>query len=125
VAVDWFADQVTVAELADVAAFALALELPKLYASLEVLDAAIVGAFNWVEKVGGLPSFIKRIRDHLTRKGMPMSRAIATAVNVVKKMCATGDTNWPGKQNVNAGSRAEACGAVADWERKKAQSHAD
>jgi len=116
---------VTVAELADAAAFELALELPATYASLAVLDAAIVGAFNWVEKVGGLPKFIKRIRNHLTRKGMPMSRAIATAVNVVKKMCATGDTNWPGKQNVNAGSRAQACAATAEWEAKKARSHAD
>lgn len=81
--------------------------------------------FNWVDKVGGLPKFITRIKNHLVKKGMATSRAIATAVNVVKKMCASGDTNWPGKQNVNAGSRAEACGAVADWERKKAQSHAD
>lgn len=81
--------------------------------------------FNWVDKVGGLPKFIKRIVKHLSAKGMEKSRAIATAVNVVKKMCASGDTNWPGKQDVNAGSRAEACGAVADWERKKAQSHAD
>lgn len=56
---------------------------------------------------------------------MATSRAIATAVNVVKKMCASGDTNLPGKQSVNAGSRAQACGAVASWERKKAQSHTD
>jgi hypothetical protein len=87
------------------------------------LESAVT--FNWVDKAGGLPKFIKRIKNHLVKKGMDTSRAIATAVNVVKKMCASGDTNWPGKQNVNAGSRAEACGAVADWERKKAQSHAD
>jgi hypothetical protein len=42
----------------------------------------------------------------------------------VKRMCATGDTDWPGRQNVNAGSRAEACAAVADWEAKKARAHA-
>jgi hypothetical protein len=87
------------------------------------LETAVT--FNWVDKVGGLPKFIKRIVKHLRAKGMQQSRAIATAVNVVKKMCASGDTNWPGKQDVNAGSRAEACGAVADWERKKAQSHVD
>jgi len=29
--------------------------------------------------------------------------------------------NFPGKQQVNAGSHAEACAAVADWERKKGQ----
>jgi 2'-5' RNA ligase len=131
VAVDWFADQVTVAELAGECAHELALELPKdwrilsLPTALAVLDGAAVGAFNWVEKVGGLPKFIKRIVKHLAAKGMQQSRAIATAVNVVKKMCASGDTNWPGKQDVNAGSRAEACTAVADWEAKKARSHAN
>lgn len=105
-------------------AFALVLDLPTGW-TLADLARTGMGAFNWVDKVGGLPKFIKRIKNHLTRKGMDTSRAIATAVNVVKKMCASGDTNWPGKQNVNAGSRAQACGAVADWERKKAQSHAD
>jgi hypothetical protein len=80
--------------------------------------------FNWVSKAGGLPKFIKRIKKHLEAKGMLESRAIATAVNVVKKMCATGDTNFPGKQNVNAGSKAEACAAVADWEAKKAKARA-
>ena len=77
---------------------------------------------NWVEKAGGLPSYIKRIAKHLQHKGMTESHAIATAVNAAKKMCATGDLNWPGLQNVNPGSKAEACAAVADWERKKAQS---
>lgn len=81
--------------------------------------------FNWVDKVGGLPKFITRIKKHLMKKGMTESHAIATAVNVVKKMCATGDTNFPGKQNVNAGSKAEACAAAASWERKKAQAKAD
>lgn len=77
---------------------------------------------NWVEKAGGLPSYIKRIAKHLQGDGMDESRAIATAVNAAKKMCATGDTNWPGSQEVNAGSRAEACAAVAEWEAKKAKS---
>jgi hypothetical protein len=74
---------------------------------------------NWVEKAGGLPSYIKRIAKHLQQKGMEQGQAIATAVNAAKKMCATGDTNFPGSQQVNAGSRAEACAAVAEWERKK------
>jgi hypothetical protein len=81
--------------------------------------------FNWVEDVGGLPQYIKRIAKHLKRKGMTESHAISTAVNVVKKACATGDLNYPGIQHENLGSRAEACAAVADWERKKAQSHID
>lgn len=77
--------------------------------------------FNWVDDAGGLPSYIKRIATHLQEKGMDQSRAIATAVNAAKKMCADGDTNLPGVQQVNAGSRAEACAAVADWEAKKAK----
>lgn len=77
---------------------------------------------NWVSKAGGLPKYIKRIAEHLKKKGMDTSRAIATAINAAKKMCSTGDTNWPGSQQVNAGSRAEACSAVAEWEAKKAKS---
>ena len=80
---------------------------------------------NWVDKAGGLPSYIKRVVKHLREKGMDQSRAIATAVNVAKKMCATGDTNFPGKQSVNPGSRAEACGAVTRWEAMKAKAKAD
>jgi hypothetical protein len=79
---------------------------------------------NWVKQAGGLPKYIKRIAKHLQEKGMDESRAIATAVNAAKKMCATGDLNFPGKQSVNTGSRAEACAAVAEWEAKKAKSHA-
>jgi hypothetical protein len=79
---------------------------------------------NWVEKTGGLPKYIKRISKHLIKKGMTESRAIAVAVNAVKKMCASGDTNLPGIQNVNAKSRAEACASVADWMRKRAQAKA-
>jgi hypothetical protein len=81
-------------------------------------------AFNWVEDVGGLPEYIKRIEKHLEKKGMTESHAIATAVKVVQKMCATGDVNFPGAQQVNAGSRAEACAAVEDWEAKKAAANA-
>jgi 2'-5' RNA ligase len=90
---------------------------------LDELDASDVVALkrkNWVEKAGGLPPYIKRIEKHLEKKGMPKSQAIATAVNAAKKMCKTGDTNFPGKQDINPGSKAEACAAVADWERKKA-----
>lgn len=76
---------------------------------------------NWVEDSGGLPQYIERIAQHLHAKGMEIGYAIATAVNVVKKACATGDLNYPGVQHENAGSQAEACAAVADWERKKAQ----
>ena len=79
------------------------------------------GVQNWVDEVGGLPRYIERIALHLHAKGMSIPHAIATAVNVVKKACATGDLNYPGIQSENAGSRAEACAAVAEWEAKKAK----
>jgi hypothetical protein len=90
----------------------------------EVTDADIAFAQNWVQKAGGLPKYIDRIRKHLEKKAMDTSRAIATAVNVAKKMCATGDLQFPGLQHVNPGSRAEACSAVADWNAKRAKSKA-
>jgi hypothetical protein len=55
---------------------------------------------------------------------MPVGQAVATAVNAAKKMCATGDLNWPGLQNVNPGSRAQACAAVARWNAMKAAARA-
>lgn len=83
------------------------------------------GGKNWVTETGGLPSYIERIAKHLHfEKGMEKGRAIAVAVNVCKKMCASGDLNFHGLQKVNLASREEACKAVAEWERKKAQAHA-
>lgn len=68
-----------------------------------------------------MPAYIERIALHLVNeKGMTVSHGIAAAVNAAKRMCATGDLNFPGLQNVNAGSRAEACAAVARWEAMKA-----
>ncbi len=74
--------------------------------------------------MGGLPPYIKRISKHLRAKGKTESHAIAIAVNAVKRMCASGDVSFPGVQQVNAKSRAEACAAVADWEAKKARARA-
>jgi hypothetical protein len=66
------------------------------------------GPDNWVEKVGGLPSFIERIAKHLHyERGFSISHAIATAVSQCKKNCAKGN--------------AKACKAVAQWEAKKAR----
>ncbi|MFC4328338.1 NUDIX domain-containing protein [Streptomyces andamanensis] len=81
-------------------------------------------AKNWVDQQGGLPEYIKRIADHLKEKGMDTSRAIATGVNAAKKMCASGDLNWPGIQQVNPGSRAQACAAIEKWEAMKAAARA-
>lgn len=80
-------------------------------------------ADNWVEKAGGLPDYIERIAKHLHyEKGMTISHAIATAVNAAKRMASTGDLNFPGAQQVNPGSRAQAVKAVAAWEAKKKKS---
>lgn len=94
-------------------------------AELASQEEDLEAEFNWVEDAGGLPKYIKRIEKHLRAKGMTESHAIATAVNAVKKMCATGDINFPGKQDVNVGSRAEACKAVAEWEAKKAKARSN
>lgn len=83
-----------------------------------------VTAANWVAKRGGLPRYFERIAKHLKRKGMSKSHAIATAINVAKKMCRGkgGDRlNFPGVQkDVNKGSVAQACAAVAKWNAMKA-----
>jgi hypothetical protein len=80
---------------------------------------------NWVEEEGGLPDFIERVAIHLIGKGMPRARAIATAISTCKKWCATGEVHqWQGTQIINAGSRAQACAAVAQWEKMKASARA-
>ena len=77
---------------------------------------------NWVDQVGGLPSYIERVAKHLHyEKGRPIGTAIATAINHAKKMCASG-TAFGGKVQVSAKARAVACKAVAEWEAKKARS---
>jgi HK97 family phage major capsid protein/HK97 family phage prohead protease len=66
-----------------------------------------------------LPSYIERIVRHLRAKGMSEQHAIAVAVNTCRLFCRTGDSNLPGHQQINAGSRAEACSALAQWEAGK------
>jgi hypothetical protein len=73
---------------------------------------------NWVENAGGLPKFIEDIAIALIRDhGMTRSRAIATAVNRVKKWAAgVGDTK--------PDTKAKAAAAVAQWEALKAKNKA-
>jgi phage portal protein BeeE len=72
---------------------------------------------NWVSGVGGLPAFIRAIAHALIRDGHPESQAIQMAVGVVK--------NWAsGQGHVSPKTRAKAAAAVAEWEAKKAASHA-
>jgi len=70
------------------------------------------GPDNWVEQVGGLPSFIKRVAKHIfyDSPGMTVSHAIAAAVEQCKK--------WAAKGNPKAAA------AIAQWEAKRAASHA-
>jgi hypothetical protein len=75
------------------------------------------GRANWVDQVGGLPPFIRAIAHALIRHGATEDRAIATAVAACKKWAAGGG-------NVSAKTRAKAAAAIAEWERKKAASHA-
>jgi len=66
---------------------------------------------------------MQRVKDHLVReRGMPAPKAEAVAIQSARKMCSDPDgSNWKGVQDVNAGSRAEACAAVAEWDRRKTQ----
>lgn len=80
-------------------------------------DGDDLSTFNWVSDAGGLPHYIDRIRKALQRRGMPKSRAIASAVNQVKRWARGG-----GK--VTAKTRAKAVKALAEWEAKRAAAHA-
>ena len=87
----------------------------------------VPGVQNWVDRVGGFPpgNWIYRAAKHLHfEKGMTIGHAIPVAVNAAKKLCATGDLNWPGFQQARADHRADACKGVAEWEAMKARAHA-
>jgi SPP1 gp7 family putative phage head morphogenesis protein len=85
----------------------------------------VPGKQNWVDKSGGLPSYIERIAKHLHyEKGMDISRAIAVAVNTVKRWAAGGTVTEHGTtKTITAKTQAQAAAALAQWEAKKAASH--
>jgi hypothetical protein len=62
-------------------------------------------------------SIIYRAAVHMHRqRGMPVGMAIASAKNWAEHICRTGDVKqWKGPQQVNPGSVAECCSAVALW----------
>jgi hypothetical protein len=64
-----------------------------------------------------MPALYERIHKHLKRKGMTDSHAWAVATNAVRKGCLTGDTNFPGKQDMNPISRKQFCTAYAKWKK--------
>ena len=77
---------------------------------------------NWVEAVGGLPSYIERIAKHLHyEKGHSISSAIAMAVNTVKRWAK--GTNHNGSK-LKPQTVAKAAAAVAQWEAKKGRANA-
>ena len=73
---------------------------------------------NWVDKVGGLPKYIEEVAESLHRKrGMTISRAIATAISRIKVWARGGG-------GVDPDTQAKAAKALAEWEAKKARSRA-
>ncbi len=79
------------------------------------------GPDNWVEAAGGLPSYIERIAKHLHyEKGMSISRAIAVAVNTVKRWARGGTVTKHGTtKRITPKTQALAAKAVMEWEAKK------
>ena len=80
--------------------------------------------FNWVEDVGGLPLYIRRIADALIRRGHAESHAIATAVNTVKRWARGGSVRANGGPNVRPDTAAKAAAALASWYAKRAAARA-
>jgi hypothetical protein len=90
----------------------------------ETVDAD-VDTFNWVEEAGGLPAYIKEIAKSLQKRGFDKSRAIATAINAVKRWAAGGPAREGGEGHVNPDTQAKAAAALAEWEAKKATHNAE
>jgi hypothetical protein len=79
---------------------------------------------NWVEEQGGLPEYIGEVADALHRKGMNISRAIATAVNTIKRWARGGPAAQGQKGSVSKATQAKAIKALAEWETKRAAARA-
>lgn len=83
------------------------------------------GPDNWIEQVGGLPDYIERIAKHLHyERGYTISRAIATAVNTVKRWATGGAVAVGRPERVTPATAAKAAKALAEWEAKKARARA-
>jgi len=92
----------------------------------------VPGKQNWIDylpaalKAAWNRSIIYRAAVHMHReRGMPVGKAIASAINWCKHIAATGDVKqWPGPQQVNPKSVAECVAALAIWEQMKAYANA-
>lgn len=71
---------------------------------------------NWVQEAGGLPDFVCRIARAVKKSGHTTSEAIAIAVSRVKV--------WASGKGVDKDTQAKAAAALAEWEEKRAKSHA-
>lgn len=82
------------------------------WVSLGRLERAPGKKDNWIEQVGKLPAYIEEVANSLHEKrGMTISRAIATAISRIKKWAVTGA----------AEVKAKAIAAIAQWEALKAK----
>lgn len=71
---------------------------------------------NWVDRVGGLPKYIRMVAHGLLKDGKTMETAISMAVAAIKRWARGGD-------NVSPKVQAAAIKALAEWEAKKAKAH--
>lgn len=92
----------------------------------------VPGVQNWLDRLpAGLKarwhkSIIYRAAVHMHfERGMPVGKAIASAINWARHIVATGDVKqWPGPQQVNPKSVGECVSALATWEAMKAHARA-
>jgi hypothetical protein len=71
---------------------------------------------NWVQKAGGLPEYICQVAKGIKKTGKTTSEAIAIAVSRMKV--------WATGKGVDKDTQAKATAALAEWEEKRAKTHA-
>lgn len=72
---------------------------------------------NWVENAGQLPPYVRKLARAIEKSGHTLSSAISIAISRIKVWAAGGD-------DVEAGTRAKAAKALAQWEALKAKNAA-
>lgn len=72
---------------------------------------------NWIARNGGLPDYIQHVAHGIVRSGKPVSEAIRDAIGIVKRWARGGG-------GVDAGTKAAAAKAIAEWEALKARNKA-
>lgn len=72
---------------------------------------------NWVDQEGGMPIYIREVRNALMREGHSIERATQIAIGSIKKWARGGGDVSPAVQ-------AAAAEALAEWEAMKAAAHA-